>query len=97
MQYTNLYTIPTFILRLCSPAFISEESWGVEPGNEANTILATPEMSIYTYYIIYTHTADSSIRDSSDHTALDYAVERGLHYCGLLLSKADGVDEPDVG
>ena len=41
--------------------------------------------------------ADSSIRDSSDHTALDYAVERGMHYCGLLLSKADGVDEPDAG
>ena len=49
------------------------------------------------YCIINTRAADSSIRDSSDHTALDYAVERGLHYCGLLLSKADGVDEPDVG
>ena len=49
------------------------------------------------YFVIVSHVADPSIRDSSDHTALDYAIERGLHYCALLLSKTEGVDEPDVG
>ena len=39
--------------------------------------------------------ADPNVRDSSGYTALDYATERGLHYCALLLSKNEGIDEPD--
>ena len=43
------------------------------------------------------HIADSSVKDSSGLTALDYATEKGLHYCALLLTKAEGFDEPDAG
>ncbi len=39
--------------------------------------------------------ADSSIRDSSDKTALDYALERGMHYCALLISKDEVLECTD--
>jgi len=39
--------------------------------------------------------AEPNMRDSSGYTALDYATERSLHYCALLLTKTEGIDEPD--
>ena len=40
-------------------------------------------------------TGDPNIRDSSGKTPLDYALEKGLHYCGLILTKAESVDAAD--
>ena len=41
-------------------------------------------------------TAEQNIRDSNEKTALDYATEKGLHYCSLLLTQSEdhmeGVD-----
>ena len=33
------------------------------------------------------------MKDSSQKTALDYATEKGLHYCSLLLTKTEGLME----
>eukprot|EP00731_Ephydatia_muelleri_P030709 Em0022g223a len=42
--------------------------------------------------------ASQSVCDSSGRTALDYAIERGYHYCALLLSRAaSSSDEPELG
>ena len=50
------------------------------------------------YTIIFLSSADQAILDNSARTALDYAIERGLHYCALLLSKAeDGLEDTDMG
>ena len=38
-------------------------------------------------------TAEPSIRDSSQKTALDYATEKGLHYCSLLLTNSEDLLE----
>ena len=42
-------------------------------------------------------TAEPDIRDSSEKTALDYATEKSLHYCTLLLTQSEdhmeGVDK----
>ena len=40
-------------------------------------------------------TGDPNMKDSSGRTALDYAVEKGLHYCGLILTKAENTDAAD--
>jgi hypothetical protein len=37
--------------------------------------------------------AEPNIKDSSEKTALDYATEKGLHYCSLLLTKSEGLME----
>ena len=45
-------------------------------------------LSIYQSIPLYPlHTADTTIRDIYDYTALDYAIEKGLHYCALLLTQ----------
>ncbi len=38
------------------------------------------------------HGSNQNIRDSSGRRALEYATEKGLHYCGLILTKAEDVD-----
>lgn len=40
-------------------------------------------------------TADPNIRDFSEKTALDYAIEKEMHYCGLILTKAEGFGSPE--
>ena len=44
-------------------------------------------------YLFYT--ADTSILDYSGKTALDYATEKGKHYCALLLTKAEVLGTTD--
>ena len=49
-------------------------------------------------HVIYSGSlASQSVCDSSGRTALDYAIERGYHYCALLLSRTGGADEPELG
>ena len=43
----------------------------------------------------YVQTGDPNMKDFSGKTALDYAVEKGLHYCGLILTKAVSTDTAD--
>ena len=35
------------------------------------------------------------MKDASGYAAMDYATQRGLHYCALLLSQSNGFDETD--
>ena len=55
----------------------------------------------YNYLIIYFFfaTANASLQDCSGYTALDYALERQLHYCALLLSSSQTAptEETDFG
>lgn len=39
--------------------------------------------------------ADPNIRDSSGKTALDYATEKGMHYCGLILTKSEVLENAE--
>lgn len=41
--------------------------------------------------------ASQSVCDSSGRTALNYAIERGYHYCALLLSQAASSNQPELG
>lgn len=44
----------------------------------------------------FTNVAEPNIKDSSQKRALDYATEKGFHYCSLLLAKTEGlVEEAD--
>lgn len=38
---------------------------------------------------------DLHSRDFSGKTPLDYATEKGLHYCGLILTKAESLETVD--
>ena len=40
-------------------------------------------------------TANPDVKDFSQMTAMDYAIQKELHYCALLLSQAEGFDDPD--
>lgn len=39
--------------------------------------------------------ANTGVKDFSEMTAMDYATQKELHYCALLLSQAEGFDDPD--
>ena len=53
---------------------------------EGNSYEATPIMIIY----IVTGAANPNIKDVNNRTPMEYAVEKQLNYCALLLSKAQG-------
>ena len=42
-----------------------------------------------------TFSADASVTDVSGKSPLDYATEKGLHYCALLLTKAEVLGPTD--
>ena len=41
------------------------------------------------------NTGDPGIRDFSGKTALEYSTEKGLHYCGLILTKSEDLASTD--
>lgn len=41
-------------------------------------------------FILLLLTANPNTKDASNRTPLEYAVEKQLNYCALLLSKAQG-------
>ena len=47
--------------------------------------------------IIVTDVANPSIKDATNRTAREYALEKQLNYCALLLSKAQGGEIGEVG
>ena len=53
----------------------------------------TTLVRIHNCIVIYI--ANPSVKDDSGYTAMDYATQRGLHYCALLLSQSNGFDETD--
>ena len=47
--------------------------------------------------IIVTNIANPNIKDVTNRTAMEYAIEKQLNYCALLLSKAQGGEVAEVG
>ncbi len=46
-------------------------------------------------YPLFQYIANPDIKDNSEMIAMDYALQKGLHYCALLLSQSEGYDDPD--
>ena len=42
------------------------------------------------FYYSFAGAANPNIKDATNRTPMDYAVEKQLNYCALLLSKAQG-------
>ena len=54
-------------------------------------------MIIVDHVITVTNVVNSNIKDVTNRTAMEYAIEKRLNYCALLLSKAQGYEVGEVG
>ena len=56
-------------------------------------LAAEGTIQLCVFMLLLLLTANPNIKDASNRTPLEYAIEKQLNYCALLLSKAQGGGE----